>query len=165
MLSFMTRCMRWTKVSLLHGLAAPYSHLAGHVHGEKLSLQQIQELARADAKYQDMTQDEKDELLHALTEYCTLKNISVCTMNAVASHNVQSMLEHVFKIVSHISTLILFNWCPIAQWTFPSYWHICVPLCNLWSCLWLVSAFLVWNWQCDGLLGGCDGSWGWWDCS
>ncbi|KAI6151546.1 hypothetical protein BKA82DRAFT_4511868 [Pisolithus tinctorius] len=45
--------------------------------GEKLSLQQIRELARADPKYQDMTQDEKDELLRALTEYRTLKNVSV----------------------------------------------------------------------------------------
>lgn len=41
----------------------------GRARGEKLSLQQIRDLAKVDPKYQDMTQDEKDELLRALTEY------------------------------------------------------------------------------------------------
>ncbi|KAI6013433.1 hypothetical protein PISMIDRAFT_12846 [Pisolithus microcarpus 441] len=41
----------------------------GRTCGDKLSLQQIWDLAKVDPKYQEMTQDEKDELLHALTEY------------------------------------------------------------------------------------------------
>ena len=74
--------------------------MAGCTHGEKLSLQQIQELARDDPKYQDMSQDKKDELLHTLTEYRTLKNMSVCATNAAASCDAQSTLEYVFKVVS-----------------------------------------------------------------
>jgi len=81
-------------------LAGLYSHMAGRARGEKLSLQQIRGLARDDPKYQDMTQDEKDELLRALTEYRTLKNTSVRAMNAAASRDVQSTLEYVFKVVS-----------------------------------------------------------------
>ncbi|KAI5994659.1 hypothetical protein EDD15DRAFT_2366167 [Pisolithus albus] len=38
----------------------------GSARGEKLSLEQIRDLARVDPKYQDMTQEEKDELLRAL---------------------------------------------------------------------------------------------------
>ncbi|KIO08944.1 hypothetical protein M404DRAFT_22764 [Pisolithus tinctorius Marx 270] len=72
-------------------------------HGEKLSLQQIWELARADPKYQDMTQDEKDELLCALMEYCTLKNMSVHTTNSAAACDAQSTLEHVFKILDGLA--------------------------------------------------------------
>ncbi|KAI5986306.1 hypothetical protein F5J12DRAFT_973769 [Pisolithus orientalis] len=70
----------------------------GCSHGEKLSLQQIQELARVDPKYQDMTKDEKDELLHGLTEYHTLKNTSVHTTNSAAACDAPLTLEHVFKI-------------------------------------------------------------------
>ncbi|KAI6139514.1 hypothetical protein BKA82DRAFT_4517618 [Pisolithus tinctorius] len=75
----------------------------GRARGEKLSLQQIRELARADPKYQDMTQDEKDELLHALTEYRTLKNVSVRATNSAAARNAQSTLEHVFKILDGLA--------------------------------------------------------------
>ena len=79
--------------------------MTGCAHGEKLSLQQIQDLAKDDPKYQDMTQDEKDELLCTLMEYCTLKNMSVHATNAAASCNVQSTLEYVFKVVSFDSWL------------------------------------------------------------
>ncbi|KIO01226.1 hypothetical protein M404DRAFT_69588, partial [Pisolithus tinctorius Marx 270] len=75
----------------------------GCAHGEKLSFQQIWELARADPKYQDMTQDEKDELLRALTEYHTLKNVSVCTTNSAVVCDAQSTLEHVFKILDGLA--------------------------------------------------------------
>ncbi|KAI6153015.1 hypothetical protein BKA82DRAFT_4302010 [Pisolithus tinctorius] len=75
----------------------------GRARGEKLSLQQIRELARADPKYQDMTQDKKDELLHALTEYRTLKNVSVRTTNSAAARDAQSTLEHVFKILDGLA--------------------------------------------------------------
>ncbi|KAI6137846.1 hypothetical protein BKA82DRAFT_4403926 [Pisolithus tinctorius] len=75
----------------------------GRARGEKLSLQQIRELARADPKYQDMTQDEKDELLRALTEYRTLKNVSVRATNSAAAHDAQSTLEHVFKILDGLA--------------------------------------------------------------
>ena len=74
--------------------------MTGCAHGEKLSLQQIRDLAKDDPKYQDMTQDKKDELLRTLMEYRTLKNTSVRATNAAASHNVQSTLEYVFKVVS-----------------------------------------------------------------
>ena len=74
--------------------------MTGRARGEKLSLQQIRDLAKDDPKYQDMTQYEKDELLRALTEYHTLKNTSIRAMNAAASCNVQSTLEYVFKVVS-----------------------------------------------------------------
>ena len=83
--------------------------MAGRACGEKLSLQQIQELAKADAKYQDMTQDEKDELLCALTKYRTLNNTSVHITNAAVSRDVQSTLEYVFKIVNCRSTLMILN--------------------------------------------------------
>ena len=63
--------------------------MTGHARGEKLSLQQIRDLAKDDPKYQDMTQDEKDELLRTLTEYHTLKNTSVHTTNAAVSCDVQ----------------------------------------------------------------------------
>jgi len=56
-----------------------------------------------------MTQDEKDELLRALTEYRTLKNTSVCATNAAASRDVQSTLEYIFKVVSHTFTLMIIN--------------------------------------------------------
>ena len=79
--------------------------MTGCAHGEKLSLQQIQDLAKDDPKYQDMTQDEKDELLCTLMEYCTLKKMSVHDTNASASCNVQSTLEYVFKVVSFDSWL------------------------------------------------------------
>lgn len=75
----------------------------GRARGEKLSLQQIRELARADPKYQDMTQDEKDELLRALTEYRTLKNVSVRATNSAAACDAQSTLEHVFKILDGLA--------------------------------------------------------------
>ncbi|KAI6154664.1 hypothetical protein BKA82DRAFT_4382535 [Pisolithus tinctorius] len=75
----------------------------GRARGEKLSLQQIRELARVDPKYQDMTQDEKDELLRALTEYHTLKNVSVRATNSAAARDAQSTLEHVFKILDGLA--------------------------------------------------------------
>ncbi|KIM58058.1 hypothetical protein SCLCIDRAFT_129012, partial [Scleroderma citrinum Foug A] len=75
----------------------------GRACGEKLSLQQIRELARDDPKYQDMSQDEKDELLRTLTEYRTLKNMSVRTMNAAASRDAQSTLEYVFKVLDGLA--------------------------------------------------------------
>ncbi|KAI6022183.1 hypothetical protein BKA83DRAFT_4054401, partial [Pisolithus microcarpus] len=68
-----------------------------------LSLQQIQDLAKVDPKYQEMTQDEKDELLHALTEYQALKNASICATNSAAARDVQSMLEHVSKILDGLA--------------------------------------------------------------
>ncbi|KIK20317.1 hypothetical protein PISMIDRAFT_106038 [Pisolithus microcarpus 441] len=74
-----------------------------YLHGDKLSLQQIQDLAKVDPKYQEMTQDEKDELLRALTEYQALKNASVCATNSAAAHNVQLTLEHVFKILDRLA--------------------------------------------------------------
>ncbi|KAI6020729.1 hypothetical protein BKA83DRAFT_94124, partial [Pisolithus microcarpus] len=75
----------------------------GRVHGDKLSLQQIRDLAKVDPKYQEMTQDEKDELLCALTEYRALKNTSVCATNSAAAHDVQSTLEHIFKILDGLA--------------------------------------------------------------
>ncbi|KAI6013627.1 hypothetical protein BKA83DRAFT_4130284 [Pisolithus microcarpus] len=75
----------------------------GRACGEKLTLQQIQGLARADPKYQDMTQDEKDELLRALTEYWALKNTSVRATNSAAARDVQSTLEHIFKILDGLA--------------------------------------------------------------
>ncbi|KAI5999209.1 hypothetical protein EDD15DRAFT_2193883 [Pisolithus albus] len=76
---------------------------AGRVRGEKLTLQQIRDLAKADPKYQDMTQDEKDELLRALTEYRALKNTSVRATNSAAARDAQSTLEHVFKILDGLA--------------------------------------------------------------
>ncbi|KAI6135982.1 hypothetical protein F5141DRAFT_995517 [Pisolithus sp. B1] len=78
-------------------------HMTGHAHGEKLTLQQIRDLVRVDPKYQDMTQDEKDELLCALTEYWALKNTSVRATNSAATCDAQSMLEHVFKILDGLA--------------------------------------------------------------
>ncbi|KAI6000450.1 hypothetical protein EDD15DRAFT_2361935 [Pisolithus albus] len=75
----------------------------GHAHGEKLSLEQIRDLARVDPKYQDMTQEEKDELLHVLTEYWALKNMSVCATNSAAARDAQLTLEHVFKILDSLA--------------------------------------------------------------
>ncbi|KAI6015773.1 hypothetical protein BKA83DRAFT_4498456 [Pisolithus microcarpus] len=75
----------------------------GRACGEKLTLQQIWGLVRADPKYQDMTQDEKDELLCALTEYRALKNMSVRATNSAATRNVQSTLEHIFKILDGLA--------------------------------------------------------------
>ncbi|KIO02919.1 hypothetical protein M404DRAFT_956122 [Pisolithus tinctorius Marx 270] len=75
----------------------------GRARGEKLSLQQIRELARAAPKYQDMTQDEKDELLRALMEYRTLKNVSVRATNSAVARDAQSTLEHVFKILDGLA--------------------------------------------------------------
>ncbi|KAI6144563.1 hypothetical protein BKA82DRAFT_4394802 [Pisolithus tinctorius] len=75
----------------------------GRTRGEKLSLQQIRELARAAPKYQDMTQDEKDELLRALMEYRTLKNVSVRATNSAVARDAQSTLEHVFKILDGLA--------------------------------------------------------------
>ncbi|KAI5987815.1 hypothetical protein EDD15DRAFT_2173025 [Pisolithus albus] len=75
----------------------------GRARGEKLSLQQIRDLARVDPKYQEMTQDEKDELLRALTEYRALKNTSVRATNSAAARDAQSTLEHVFKILDGLA--------------------------------------------------------------
>ncbi|KAI6019418.1 hypothetical protein BKA83DRAFT_4495442 [Pisolithus microcarpus] len=50
-----------------------------------------------------MTQDEKDELLHALTEYWALKNTSVHATNSTAAHNAQLTLEHFFKILDGLA--------------------------------------------------------------
>ncbi|KAI6095446.1 hypothetical protein F5141DRAFT_1013294 [Pisolithus sp. B1] len=75
----------------------------GHTYGEKLSLQQIQDLAKVDPKYQEMTQDEKDKLLHALTEYQALKNASIHATNSAVVCNVQSMLEQIFKILDGLT--------------------------------------------------------------
>lgn len=75
----------------------------GRVRGEKLTLQQIRDLAKADPKYQDMTQDEKDELLRALTEYRALKNASVRATNSAAARDAQSTLEHIFKILDGLA--------------------------------------------------------------
>ncbi|KAI6029229.1 hypothetical protein BKA83DRAFT_4489190 [Pisolithus microcarpus] len=75
----------------------------GHAHGEKLSLEQIQDLVRVDPKYHNMTQEEKDELLHTLTEYWALKNMSVHATNSAAAHDAQSTLEHVFKILDGLA--------------------------------------------------------------
>ncbi|KAI6137151.1 hypothetical protein F5141DRAFT_964924, partial [Pisolithus sp. B1] len=49
------------------------------------------------------TQDEKDELLHALTEYWALKNTSAHATNSAATHDAQLMLEHVFKILDGLA--------------------------------------------------------------
>ncbi|KAI6018737.1 hypothetical protein BKA83DRAFT_4027151, partial [Pisolithus microcarpus] len=68
-----------------------------------LSLQQIRDLAKVDPKYQEMTQDEKDELLRALTEYRALKNASIRATNSAAARDVQSTLEHVFKILDGLA--------------------------------------------------------------
>ncbi|KAI5996962.1 hypothetical protein EDD15DRAFT_2163184 [Pisolithus albus] len=75
----------------------------GRARREKLSLQQIRDLAKVDPKYQDMTQDEKDELLHALTEYRALKNVSVRATNSAAARDAQSTLEHIFKILDGLA--------------------------------------------------------------
>ncbi|KAI6167585.1 hypothetical protein EDD17DRAFT_1750942 [Pisolithus thermaeus] len=75
----------------------------GRVRGEKLTLQQIRDLARVDPKYQGMTQDEKDELLRALTEFHALKNTSVRATNSAAACDVQSTLEHIFKILDGLA--------------------------------------------------------------
>ncbi|KAI5994767.1 hypothetical protein EDD15DRAFT_2165629 [Pisolithus albus] len=68
-----------------------------------LSLQQIWDLAKVDPKYQEMTQDEKDELLHALTEYRALKNAGIRATNAAVACDVQSTLERVFKILDGLA--------------------------------------------------------------
>ncbi|KAI6094732.1 hypothetical protein EDD16DRAFT_1502787, partial [Pisolithus croceorrhizus] len=70
---------------------------------QKLSLQQIQDLAKVDPKYQEMTLDEKDELLHALTEYWALKNMSIHVTNSAAACGTQSTLEHIFKILDGLA--------------------------------------------------------------
>ncbi|KAI5989542.1 hypothetical protein EDD15DRAFT_2370615 [Pisolithus albus] len=75
----------------------------GRACGEKLSLEQIRDLARVDPKYQDMTQEEKDELLHALTEHRALKNTSVRAANSAAAHDAQLTLEHIFKILDSLA--------------------------------------------------------------
>ncbi|KAI6041989.1 hypothetical protein EDC04DRAFT_2601290 [Pisolithus marmoratus] len=50
-----------------------------------------------------MTQDEKDELLHALTKYQALKNMSVHATNSAVAHDAQSTLEHIFKILDGLA--------------------------------------------------------------
>ncbi|KAI6023192.1 hypothetical protein BKA83DRAFT_4493325 [Pisolithus microcarpus] len=75
----------------------------GRARGEKLSLEQIRDLARVDPKYQDMTQEEKDELLRALTEFRALKNSSVRVTNSAAARDAQSTLEHIFKILDSLA--------------------------------------------------------------
>ncbi|KAI6010318.1 hypothetical protein EDC04DRAFT_2544373, partial [Pisolithus marmoratus] len=75
----------------------------GCICGEKLTLQQIRGLVKADPIYQDMTQDEKDELLRALTEYQALKNMSVHATNSAVAHNAQLTLEHIFKILDGLA--------------------------------------------------------------
>ncbi|KAI6001412.1 hypothetical protein EDD15DRAFT_2158755 [Pisolithus albus] len=76
---------------------------AHEVNEEKLSLEQIRDLARVDPKYQDMTQEEKDELLRALTEYRALKNTSIRATNSAAARDAQSTLEHIFKILDSLA--------------------------------------------------------------
>ena len=130
--------------------------MAGRTRGEKLSLQQIRELARDDPKYQDMSQDEKDELLRALMEYHTLKNTSIHTTNAAASCNAQSTLEYVFKVVS-LSYVHSNDLQPMSNSSMDSpftleYMYASSQLVEL------IPAFLVWNRQHHGLLGRCDGS-------
>ncbi|KAI6104654.1 hypothetical protein EDD16DRAFT_1492499 [Pisolithus croceorrhizus] len=61
------------------------------------------DLAKVDPKYQEMTQDKKDELLHALTEYQALKNTSICATNSAAACNTQLTLEHIFKILDGLT--------------------------------------------------------------
>ncbi|KAI6129782.1 hypothetical protein EDD16DRAFT_1438346, partial [Pisolithus croceorrhizus] len=75
----------------------------GHARRQKLSLQQIRDLAKVNPKCQEMTQDEKDELLHALTEYWALKNTSIRVTNSAAAHDTQSTLEHIFKILDGLA--------------------------------------------------------------
>ncbi|KAI6021277.1 hypothetical protein EDC04DRAFT_2552478, partial [Pisolithus marmoratus] len=71
--------------------------------GEKVTLQQIRGLAKADPKYQVMTQDEKDELLCTLTKYRALKNMSVHATNSAAACDAQTTLEHIFKILDGLA--------------------------------------------------------------
>ncbi|KAI6167916.1 hypothetical protein EDD17DRAFT_1750484 [Pisolithus thermaeus] len=59
-----------------------FLHSTGHTRRQKLSLQQIRDLVKVNPKYQEMTQDEKDELLRALTEYQALKNTMWATLLA-----------------------------------------------------------------------------------
>ncbi|KAI6015474.1 hypothetical protein PISMIDRAFT_111849, partial [Pisolithus microcarpus 441] len=75
----------------------------GRARGDKLSLQQIRDLAKVDPKYQEMTQDEKDELLCALTKYRALKNTSVRATNSASACDVQLTLEHIFKILDGLA--------------------------------------------------------------
>ncbi|KAI6160109.1 hypothetical protein EDD17DRAFT_1606795 [Pisolithus thermaeus] len=89
--------------AIIHDKVHEVNEGAGHVQGEKLTLQQIQDLARVDPKYQGMTQDEKDELLRALTEFHALKNTSIHATNSAAACDVQSMLEHIFKILDGLA--------------------------------------------------------------
>ncbi|KAI6105929.1 hypothetical protein EDD16DRAFT_1491585, partial [Pisolithus croceorrhizus] len=62
-----------------------------------------EDLAKVDPKYQEMTQDEKDELLRALTGYRALKNMSIRATNSAAARDTQSTLEHIFKILDGLA--------------------------------------------------------------
>ncbi|KAI6022826.1 hypothetical protein PISMIDRAFT_78006, partial [Pisolithus microcarpus 441] len=61
------------------------------------------QVAHVDPKYQEMTQDEKDKLLHALTEYQALKNASICAANSAVACDIQLTLEHIFKILDGLA--------------------------------------------------------------
>ncbi|KAI6027990.1 hypothetical protein BKA83DRAFT_4012814, partial [Pisolithus microcarpus] len=106
--------------------------------GEKLSLEQIQDLARVDPKYQDMTQEEKDELLHALTEYQALKNTSVHATNSAAAHDVQLTLEHVFKILDGLALhtriyVCLFATCSHVYDSSQPFWYGTDNIMDFWE--------------------------------
>ncbi|KAI6023273.1 hypothetical protein EDC04DRAFT_2574811, partial [Pisolithus marmoratus] len=110
----------------------------GHPCREKLSLQQIQDLARVDPKYQEMTQDEKDELLHALTEYQALKNMSIHATNSAVACDAQSMLEHVFKILDglalHSSIYVcLFATCRHVYDSSQPFWYGTDNVMDIWE--------------------------------
>jgi hypothetical protein len=63
--------------------------------GDKLGLQELQTLAKDDPKLQQLTEEEKDELIQKLQEHRELKKTGTRASNRAAAQDVRLTLQHV----------------------------------------------------------------------
>lgn len=59
-------------------------------------------MVKDDRNMQDLTEEEKKELVDKLNEHRALRNMSVRATNTAAMRDVQSTLDTIFKMVSCI---------------------------------------------------------------
>ncbi|KAG0693901.1 hypothetical protein DFH29DRAFT_765374, partial [Suillus ampliporus] len=71
--------------------------------GAKYSLDEIQDLVKADNGMQNLTPEEQQEYIDKLHEHCALQNMSVCATNTAAARDIQSTLDNVFKMLDGLA--------------------------------------------------------------
>ncbi|KAG1721162.1 hypothetical protein EDD22DRAFT_790872 [Suillus occidentalis] len=87
--------------ALIHAKAQEVN--ADHPCGAKYSLDEIQEMVKADESMQNLVHEEQQEYINKLNECRALQNMSVCTMNTAAAQDVQSTLDNVFKMLDGLA--------------------------------------------------------------